>query len=386
MKAYGDLQLFTPGPVNVPPRVLAAGARPMLHHRTPEFSRILAGMVEKAQRLFGTRQDVLPVHTTGRGAMEGTITNLFSPGDEILAICSGRFGEYYATIAEKHALRVRRICTDWLKPLDLAEVATALQEYPAAKAITVSQCETSTAVTNDIAAIAALARQHGTLTLVDAVSAAGCMPMEFDGWGVDAMVTASQKGLMSPTGMSLVVLSEDAWRATETARLTDYYIQFRDIRKSLHGARAETPGSTPVSLVCCVDEALTMIEEEGKANTYARHALVAKAIRAGIEGMGLQLFPVNHPSRSASVTTFTVPTGTGTPALRAALREDFGIIVSAGFNAYKETVIRVGHMGYIFPKDALTIIGALEASLAKLGCLRDPGRGTAAAIQTLMCR
>ena len=146
MRAFGELQLFTPGPVNVPPRVLAAGARPMLHHRTPEFSRILAAMLEKAQRLFGTRQDVLPVHATGRGAMEGTITNLFSAGDEILSICSGRFGEMYASIAERHGVRVRRICTDWLKPLDLAEVATALQEYPAAKGITLSQCETSTAV------------------------------------------------------------------------------------------------------------------------------------------------------------------------------------------------------------------------------------------------
>lgn len=384
MRAYGDLQLFTPGPVNVPARILAAGARPILHHRTEEFSRILSSMIQKAQRLFGTGQDVLPVHTTGRGAMEGTITNLFAPGDEILSICNGRFGEMYAAIAECHGLSVRRICTDWLKPLELSAVSTALREHPGAKAITVSQCETATAVVNDIPAIAALTREHGKLLLVDSVSAAGCMPMEFDSWGVDAVVTASQKGLMSPTGLSLVVLSDRAWQAGERSRLGAYYVQFREIRKTLHGQRAETPGSTPVSLVCSVEEALTMIEEEGKANTYARHARVAAAIRAGVEAMGLRLFPPNFPNRSPSVTAFSVPSETNAPALRAVLKDEFGIVAGRGLGApYKDRVVRIGHMGYVFPRDALTIIGALEASLHRLRCLAAPGRGTAACIQAL---
>ena len=384
MRGYGDHQLFTPGPVNVPPRVLAAGARPMLHHRTPEFSRILSSLTQKAQRLFGTGQDVLPVHGTGRAAMEGTITNLFSPGDEILAVCNGRFGEMYAAIADRHGLKVRRICTDWLKPLDLEEVAAALKEVPAAKAITLIHCETATAVVNDIQAIAALAREHGKLTLVDCVSSAGCMPVEFDAWGLDAMVTASQKGLMSPTGLSLAVLSERAWRAMEGAQIPAYYVQFREIQKTLHGPRPETPGSTPVSLVCCVEEALRMIEEEGKANTYARHARVAQAVRAGLEAMGLRLFPEGLTDRSPSVTAFSAPPGTTGRKLRAVLEEEFGIVVAGGLGSmYKDAVVRVGHMGYIFPKDALTLIGALDACLLKLGCLEEPGRGTAACIRAL---
>lgn len=384
MRAFGDLQLFTPGPVNVPSRVLAAGARPMLHHRTSEFARILSSLIEKAQRLFGTRQDVLPVHTSGRGAMEGTITNLFSPGDEILSICNGRFGEMYAAMAERHGLNVRRICTDWLKPLDLAEVATALMESPMAKAITLCQCETATAVVNDIPAIAALAREHGKLTLVDCVSSAGCMPIEFDSWGLDAMVTASQKGLMSPTGLSLAILSDQAWRATDESRLATFYVQFREIQKTLHGTRPETPGSTPVSLVCSVEEALSMIEEEGKANTYTRHARVAKSVRAGLEAMGLRLFPPDLTHRSSSVSAFSVPPGTTGPALRTALKDEFGIVVAGGLApAHKETVIRIGHMGYVFPKDVLTVIGALEACLFRLGCLDELGRGTAACIQAL---
>jgi aspartate aminotransferase-like enzyme len=384
MTMVGDLQLFTPGPVNVPPRVLAAGARPMLHHRSAEFSRILSSMIEKAQRLFGTQQDVLLVHGSGRAAMEGTITNLFAPGDEILSICNGNFGEMYARIAEYHKLNVRRICADWLKPLDLAEVAAALKEYPAAKAITVPQCETSTAVVNDIPAIASMAREHGKLLLVDSVSSAGCMPMEIDAWGVDAMVTASQKGLMSPTGLSLTVLSDRAWKATETARLSGYYVQYREIRRTLHGARTETPGSTPVSLVCSVEEALRMIEEEGQANVYARHARVAKAVRAGVEAMGLSLFQPDCATRSASVTAFSVPPATDGPTLRAVLKDELGLVVAGGLgSAHKERVIRIGHMGYCFPKDALTVIGALEAALFKLGCLPALGRGTAACIRAL---
>ncbi len=384
MHRYGDLQLFTPGPVNVPPRVLAAGARPMLHHRTPEFSAILSALVARAQRVFGTAQDVLPVHTTGRGAMEGTITNLFSAGDEILSICNGRFGEMYASIAERHGLTVRRICQDWLKPLDPTEVATALATHPAAKAVTLSQCETTTAVLNDVQAVAALASARGILTLVDAVSAAGCVPMEFDAWGLDAMVTASQKGLMSPTGLSLVVLSGRAWRATESARLQDYYVRFAEIRKSLHGARAETPGSTPVSLVCSVAEALAMIEEEGKAEVYARHAKVAAAVRAGLVAMGLRLFPAEHPRRSPALSAFLVPDGLRGSELRALLKQDFGIVTAGGLgDAYKDTVVRVGHMGHVFPRDAITIVAALEACLFKLGRIPELGRGTAACIRAL---
>lgn len=356
----------------------------MLHHRTAEFSRILSSLIEKAQRLIGTRQDILPVHASGRGAMEGTITNLFSPGDEVLCICNGRFGEMYAEMAERHGLQVHRICADWLKPLDLSEVAGALKAFPAAKAVTLCQCETATAVVNDIPAIAAMAREHGKLVLVDCVSSIGCLPMEFDAWGLDAMVTASQKGLMSPTGLSLAVLSDQAWRAVDKARLAAYYIRFREIQKTLHGKRPETPGSTPVSLVCSVEEALSMIEEEGKANTYARHERVAKAIRAGVEAIGLRLFPENLGNRAASLTAFSVPLGTGGARLRTVLKQEFGIIVAEGLGAaYKETVIRIGHMGYVFPKDALTVIGALEACLFKLGCLDEVGRGTAACIQAL---
>jgi len=278
---------------------------------------------------------------------------------------------------------VRRICTDWLKPLDLHEVATALREHPAAKGITAVQCETSTAVVNDIAAIAALAREHGKLLVVDAVAAAGCMPMEFEGWGLDAMVTASQKGLMSPTGLSLAVLSDRAWKASEAVRPRGYYVQFREIRRLLHGERPETPGSTPVSLIASVEEALRMIDEEGKAEVYARHFRMAAAVRAGVTAMGLALFPEVSTCRAASVTACSVPPATDAPTLRAVLKDDFAVVLARGLGPYKDRVVRIGHMGYFFPKDGLTVVAALEAALHKLGCLPRPGSGTAACIQAL---
>lgn len=384
MKACEDFHLFTPGPVSVPPRVLAAGARPMLHHRTPEFSRILLDLVEKAQYLFGTAQDILVVHTSGRGAMEGTILNLFSPGDAVISVTNGKFGEMYAEIAATHGLTVHRVGTDWLADLDPAEIEEACRTYPQAKAITVCHCETTTAALSDIAAVARIAKAHDKLILVDAISSAGCASIDFDALGLDVLVTASQKGLMSPTGLSMIVLSDAAWRAADASAFPKFYIQFRDIQKNLRGKRAETPGSTPVSLVASVAEALAMIQEEGKDNVHARHQAVAAAVRAGLAGMGLALFPAGVTRRSPALTAFTVPAGLTSAQIRSALKADFGIIAAEGLgSAYKDTVVRIGHMGHVYPKDAITVIGALEATLYRLGFVKEPGAGVAACIKAL---
>lgn len=384
MKTYEDLQLFTPGPVSVPSRVLSAGARPMLHHRTPEFSRILIDLTKNMQKLLGTKQDVLLVHTSGRGAMEGSILNLFTPGAEILSVCNGKFGEMFAEIAERYGLTVYRTSRDWLAPLDWNEVEQALIDNPNIKAITICHCETATAVVNDIGRAADLAQKYGKLILVDCISSAGCMPIEFDQWGLDVVITASQKGLMSPTGLSMVVLSEKAWQAADMAKLPKFYINFRDIQKNLHNQKPETPGSTPVSLVTGLAEALTMLCEEGKENAYARHEVIAQAIRAGVEALGLELFPAGITNRSSALTAFHVPDSITSSKLRSIIKERFGLITAAGLgNAYKERVVRIGHMGNVYPKDSLLIIAALEASLDELNYLHSTGAGVAACIRVL---
>jgi aspartate aminotransferase-like enzyme len=383
MKAYEDLLLFTPGPVNVPPRVLAAGAKPMMHHRTGEASKLFIGVVEKAQKLLGTREDVLFVHTTGRGAMEGTILNLFSPGEEIIAVCNGKFGEMYAQIAETHGIIVRRVCIDWLSPIKLEEIEEAIKTNPKVKAVAVCHCETATARLNDIKAVAGLAKRYGILSMVDCISSAGCVPIEFDEWQIDVLVTASQKGLMSPAGLSFVVLSQAAWSAVDSSAYPKFYIQFRDIQKNLRGKRPETPGTTPMSLVASVHESLDMILEEGKENCYARHETVARAIRAGLQAMGLKLFPEQEENRSPALTAVHVGKDVSA-ALRAELRTNYGILIAGGLgNAYKDSVVRIGHMGHVYPKDALTIIAAIEASLYKTGYLQDLGKGVSACIREI---
>jgi len=384
VKACEDLSLFTPGPVNVPPRVLAASARPFLHHRTAEAGAIISSLVRQAKILFETQQDILLVHTTGRGAMEGAVQNLLSPGDEILAVCNGKFGEMFAEIAEKNGVITHRIGTDWLKPLRLEDVDEALKTKPNVKAITVCHNETTTACLNDVKRIACIAKKYGILTLVDAVSSAGCTPIRFDEWQIDALVTASQKGLMSPPGLSLVVLSDAAWKAVDASRNIRFYIQFRDIQKNLNGKRAETPGTTPMSLVASVDEALSMILSEGKEQCYERHELVAKAIRCGLTAMGLGLFPEECDSRSPALTAFRVAPEVSA-ALKKYLRETFGIVVASGLGKeYKDSVVRIGHMGHVYAKDALTIIAAVEASLYHFGAIDSIGAGTAACSRSII--
>lgn len=387
MQPQSDITLFTPGPVTVPQRVLAAGAMPMIHHRSPAFHKLYGGCIEDMQWLLSTRQDVLLTHTSGRGAMEACITNLLAPGDEVAAVVNGNFGSMYAKIAGAYGLTVHQVLADWEKPFAgeaAAELAAVLKANPAVKAVTICHNDTSNSVQNDIRLAAKVAHEHGALLLVDAVSSVGCAEINFDDWELDALATASQKGLMSPAGIGFVVLSDRAWAATERAALPNYFTNFRDIRKKFHekpGA-PETPGSTPVSLVRCVAEALTMLREEGRERVFARHLRLSAAIRAGLAGIGLSLVPSNQASPSVSVTTFCLPQGMTGAAIRSGLMESFRIQIAGGLGQYKESTLRIGHMGHIHDAGVLSVIGALETVLSR-GAHAQPGPGAAACMRAL---
>lgn len=385
MKKYGESVLYTPGPVSVPQRVLSASAMPILHHRTGEFSAILKGLLDKWQWLFATRQPVLPVHTTGRGAMEGVIANLFCKGDSIICVCNGKFGSFFATIAERYGLVAHRVCTDWEAPFDLEAIRAAIAAHPEARAITVCHNESSTAVTIDVPAVARLAREAGMLTLVDAVSSGGCAEINFDAWGVDALVVASQKGLMCPTGMALVILSDEGWKACASADLPKYYTNFLSIRKNMESEKPETPGSTPVSTVYALLESATMMEEEGREALFARHVTVARAVRASLTALGFRLFPENLPEdqRSVSLTAFTPVEGLTANECKEALKRDYGLSIAGGIDHLKGRVLRIGHMGHFYQRDALTFVACLEAMLDSKGLLASPGAGLAACIKAL---
>ncbi|MBI4540885.1 MAG: alanine--glyoxylate aminotransferase family protein [Gemmatimonadetes bacterium] len=365
------LLLMTPGPSRVPDRVREAGARPMIHHRTPEFSAVLADMLAGLRPLFGTKADVLPVHGTGRAAMEAAVANLFCAGDEIVACCNGKFGAMWAGIAEAYGVVVHRVCTDWNRDVDPDEVDAALRTHTGVRAVTVTHCDTQTGVLNDVEAVAAVARSRGALLLADGISSVGGVPFRFDDWGVDVAVTASQKCLMSPPGLAFAVLSDRAWEATRTATLPRVYLNLPGIREFVTRPRPQTPGTTPVSLVFQVREAVTMIAEEGVENVLARHQENARTVRQRAAALGFAMHASGLRRLSPTVTVLRAPEGVDPQAIRDGLRRQ-NILVAAGDGPFKAAGLRIGHLGDIRPPDVGRTMDALGEVLHQL---REPASG-----------
>jgi aspartate aminotransferase-like enzyme len=356
--------LMTPGQTRVPERVLRAGARPMLHHRTPEFSAELASALEMLQPIFGTRGPVLPVHATGRGAMEATLCNLFSPGDGIVACCNGRFGEMWVKIARSHELTVHRVAADWNRDLDLAEIEAAVAAHQGVRAIAMAHSDTSTGVANDVASVARLAQRLGVLLLVDGVSSIGGMPFAFDEWGVDAAFTASQKCLMSSPGLSFVALSDRAVAASAGARLPRSYWNFAEIRREVTGPKPGTPGTPPVHVVLQTAEALRMIHEEGFESVCARHQEMAARVRHEASVLGLEEQCPSLTRRSTTVTALALPAGLAPDRVRDGLKRR-GILTAAALEHYQPAAFRIGHMGDIRIDDVARTMTALREVLAE---------------------
>jgi aspartate aminotransferase-like enzyme len=349
---------MTPGPTRIPDRVLLAGHR-VLHHRTPEFSSSLAELIEGARLLFGTASaDVLPVHGTGRAAMEGAVVNFFLPGDMVVAACNGKFGEMWAGFAERYGLEVVRVAQDWDRSADPGEVSAALDANPQTRAVLVVHSDTSTGALNPVAEIASVTRDHGALTLVDGISSVGGAPFAFDAWELDFAVASSQKCLMSSPGLALAVVGERAWAAAERGGMPRSYLDFASIRRTLGGPRPETPGTTPVLLVLQLLEAVRMIHEEGMESVFDRHRAMADRVRARATDLGYRPQGPGILTRSPTLTALQLPEGAEPAALRARVREA-GIQIAGGLGAYKPTCIRIGHMGDIRMEDVERTMDAL---------------------------
>jgi aspartate aminotransferase-like enzyme len=369
--ATAPLLLMTPGPTRVPERVLRAGARPMIHHRTREFSAELATLIELIKPVFGTASAVLPVHTTGRGALEAAICNLFSPGDELIVCCNGKFGEMWAGFAESYGITVHRVCTDWMRAIDVLDVARALEAHPRARGVALTFSDTSTGVHNDVATIARTVHmvRADALVMVDGVSSIGGMPFAFDKWGVDFAATASQKCLMSSPGLSFAALSERAWDAVNHAKLPRNYWDFTAIRSEVSKESPETPGTPPVDIVLQVAEALRLMHEEGLDRVYQRHAQMAERTRRGAVELGLALQCPALGAYASTLTAIDAPAGISPKELRNGMRLR-GVLTAGGLGPYKETAFRIGHMGDIRLADVERTLAALAETLAELGATR----------------
>ena len=354
--------LMTPGPTRIPERILFAGHR-VLHHRTPEFSAALSELLEKAAPLFGTNQaDILPVHATGRAALEGAILNFFLPGDTVVAACNGNFGEMWARFAEIHGLRVVRVSEDWEQSVDPGEVREALVANPGTRAVLMVHSDTSTGVLNPVSEVASVARAHDALMLVDGISSIAGAPFEFDSWSLDFAVVSSQKCLMASPGISLAAVGERAWTATEGGGMPRSYLDFGSIRRTLARPDPETPGTTPVLLVLQLLEAVRMIHEEGLASVYSRHQALAERVRARAAEMGIRLKGEGLLHRSPSLSVLRIPDGAEPGLLRARVREA-GIQIAGGLGPFKPSCIRIGHMGDIRMEDVERTMDALEEAM-----------------------
>jgi aspartate aminotransferase-like enzyme len=371
--------LLSPGPTPVPNEVALAMSETMIHHRTPQFNKVFEEARQGLQKLFGTTGDVLMLASSGTGAMEAAIANLFSPGDKVLVVNGGKFGERWLNISNAFGLTPIELKVEWGRSVKLAEVEQQLKAHPDLRGVMVQASETSTTVLHPIKNIAKLT-QGGPLLLVDGVTAVGVVSLPLDEWGIDALVTGSQKALMLPPGLAFIALSDRAWEKTKTAKLPRFYFDLNLERKNQRkGSGAFTPA---VSLIFGARASLSMMEREGWDNVYARHARMSRAMRAAATALGLKLLAPEDPSPAA--TGLFLPAGIDADRVLDYLRDRMGITLAEGQDQLKGKVIRVAHVGYMGAFDVITAVAALEMALRKFGAEIPFGRGVAAAQEVLM--
>jgi aspartate aminotransferase-like enzyme len=374
MKRY----LLAPGPTPIPPEVLQAMAQPIIHHRAPEYEALFADVRRDLRLLFQHNNEILVFAASGTGAMEGAVVNTLSPGDSAVVIRGGKFGERWAEICEAYGVRVVPVDVPYGKSVDPSALAETLKREPAAKAVFATHSETSTGAVHDIQALAAIVGQTDGILVVDAISSLGVMDLAMDAWGVDVVVSGSQKGLMLPPGLAFAALSDRAWALVPGARLPKYYFNFLAERKAIEKNQAAyTP---PVSLVVGLRESLRLILlAEGLPNVFARHERLARATRAGVQALGLELF-AEYPG--SACTAVKAPAGIDGGAIVKGFRKR-GITIAGGQGTMKGKIFRIAHMGHVDAFDVLTALGALELVLADLGYPVKFGEGVRAAEEIL---
>ncbi len=368
--------LRIPGPTALPPSVREAGGRQMVNHRGEEFKALLLRVTEGMKPYFGTRHDVILLTCAGTGALEAAIVNTLSPGDPVLAVTMGAFGDRFAKIAEVYGASVTRLEVEWgtaAQPADVRRVAAGI---PGLRAVLLTHNETSTGVTNDIASLAAAVREVApeALILVDAISALGAVPFAMDDWGLDLVVTGSQKAWMSAPGMAMAAVGPRAWAAGEAARMPRFYLDLK--RHKDTAAAGETPWTPAVAVMYQVDEGLRLMQAEGDG-VFTRHAACQAMTRAGLRAMGFELLAADDVA-SRTVTAAVIPERLDWSAFNKALKAR-GLVLAGGQGKLKGKIFRLGHLGSVTTDDILAAIGVIEAVAVEHGLGVEPGAAVAAA-------
>ena len=371
--------LLSPGPTPVPNEVALAMSETMIHHRTPQFNQIFDQARQGLKKLFGTKNDVLMLASSGTGAMEASVANLFSQGDKVLVINGGKFGERWLNIANAFGLNPVELKVEWGQAVRVDAVEKQLKAHADLKGVMIQASETSTTVLHPVREIAKLIK-NGPLFLVDGVTAVGVVSIPLDEWGLDVLVTGSQKALMLPPGLGFIALSDRAWERTKQATLPRFYFDLNLERKNQQkGSGAFTPA---VSLIFGARASLEMMQREGLDRVYARHARMSRATRAAATALGLKLLAPDSPSPAA--TGVYLPDGIDADQVLDYLRDHMNITLAEGQDQLKGKVIRIAHVGYMGAFDVITAVAALEMVLRKFGVELPFGKGVAAAEEVLM--
>ena len=368
--------LLAPGPTPVPSRVRLAMAQPMFHHRTPQFSALFGEVRKQLQELFQTEQDVLMLASSGTGAMEASVNNCFAPGDEIVFVNGGKFGERWGKLATTFGLKPIEIRVEWGRAVRPDQIEQALSEHPNAKGVLLQASETPPPPASNRSDRRSPQDERATR----GITAVGVYSIPMDKWGIDVLITGSQKALMLPPGLALLALSARAWERVEQTKQPRFYFDLP--RERTNQAKNTTAWTPAISLVIGLQEALTMMQEEGWDNVYARHERLARATRAAGTALGMRLVAPDNPS--PAVTGLYTPESVDGGKLFSYLRDKMKVVFAGGQDQLKGKIIRIAHLGYIGAFDTITAVAALEMALKHFGHPVELGRGVGAAQAELM--
>jgi aspartate aminotransferase-like enzyme len=368
--------LMTPGPTPIPPEVERAMAEPVVYHRGPEFRPLLERVLARLPQVFRAAGETVLLTTSGTGALESAVANLVSPGDRVLVVSAGHFGERWSLIARRYRAEVIELRYPWGETPSPEDVGERLAATAGITAVFCTHAETSTGVVSDVRAIAEQARAAGALTVVDAISSLGAIPLEQDAWALDVVVSGSQKALMTPPGLALASPSAAALEAARRASSPRYYLDWEHALRAQ--AEQRTPFTPAVTLIRGLDVALDLLLADGLEAAWDRSRRLALACRAGVKALGLELFSPDE-DRSAVVTAVCVPEGVDGAGLVRAMRERHGVTVAGGQGELKGKILRIGHIGYVDIDDVAAALEALGLVLADAGLPVEPGAGPEAA-------
>ncbi len=376
--------VMTPGPTPIPEDVLLEHARPLMHHRSPEFSKIFIEVTEKLKKLLKTENDVFILTSSGTGAMEASVVNFFSKGDLVLVVSAGNFGERFKKMAARFELELISLDYEWGDAASPGDIKKVLDDNPSIKGVMIQLSETSTGALNDMKTIGSIVKDYPAILVVDAISGLGASDLRTDEWNLDVVIGGSQKALSAPTGVSFISISDKAWKLCENSNIPKFYFDLKAAKSYFQKTPPQTPWTPGISIIVAMNKALEILLEEGLEKVFERHRILALATQKAAEKLGLEPLVKDKNKRGFSVTSIVVPEGISAKDITKIMREKYGVTIAGGQGKLAGKIIRIGHLGYFGMFDVIISISALEMALKELGFEFEVGSGITEAQRTFV--